>query len=402
MIDYNIWHYDNLVMFRERLYNNGITEEHLTNEEIGVHPKGQQYPDFYFIAKIDRSKYLVPSFLVENNNLPILVTKKVKINVKGKAYYKIIEYDTLRIKAEQLMSYREMINSFMNIEHQKMALFTIFKIINDCAFDERINIEIITYPGWLKTSLMVCYNELLGYSYCIDKPSYAKLKLFLKDSTKVIGLDEINKINDDDAMDIASYIEATGDFRPRWINPKRAVEGVKEGCSLFNISNEMFYNFPKSDDEEPKKSLRYFHPILGHPKINRRLFSLLFEGGSEDDPAVKSKMIKPKDFDDEKFNFLMKWVKTKLFYSDSKNRIKILKQKGFKKVLKLKNHTWDTNFDTICDHLMLYAKDQKEYEQMEQLVYNAHKSYWKYIFNLKEGEKTIFEKVNFEGDKHDR
>ena len=232
MIKKDIWHYKKLHIFNDRLLEDAITIEHLTGEEIAVHPKDKSYPEFYFIAIKDKSRYLIPSNIIESHELPIVINKKVKIGVKGKAFYKTLEYSSLRIRPHKTMSYNEMIDSLLPIDHLEPRLFTLWKIINDCAYDDRINVEIVTYPGWMKTSLLICYGQLLGHSYCINKPSYAKLKLFLKDETQVIGLDECNKMNDDEARDIADYIETTGDFRPKWINPKRAIEGVKESCNI--------------------------------------------------------------------------------------------------------------------------------------------------------------------------
>lgn len=396
-----VWNYKKLLFFRERLLNNAITVEHLTGEEIAIKPKEAKFPTFYFIAKKERSKYLIPSKIIENHELPIVVDNKVKIAVKGKAFYKVLEYRSLRIKPERTMSYKEMIDSLLPIQHLEPKQYLVWKLINDCAFDERINVEIMTYPGWMKTSLVICYGQLLSNCYCINKPSYAKLKLHLRDETQVIALDECNKMDTDESKDIADYIETTGDFRPKWINPKRASEGVREDCNINDLSTFIFYNYPDSklEPSEQKKQLRYFNPILGHPKINRRLFSLSFDGGDDDTPACTEKFDMPKDITNEEFNFLLQWVKNKLHYSDHKNREFELRQKGFVTKHKLNNTTHDINFRAICEHLMLYADTQEMYDELETIVYNAHIKYKDFVKTMREIKNVEVEDESWDMEK---
>jgi hypothetical protein len=415
-INNEVWFYEKLNQFNNRFKKNILEEEHIiVGDEIDIGKKDKTTDTkiniFVQKAQKDGKNYLVPSAAYEQKDkMPIKIAKEntTKISVKNKAYLLVKNpIKSVKILPKKTMSYYEMITSWNNFKHKERKRTILNLIINDVAYSDRINVSILTYPEWLKDSPNVTDERLLGNCASINKPSGAKLKRFIKPNTKKVIINELNKIGREESAGIKQFIEDVSDFKPMWENPTRSTNGTLERCSLDNLSVLVFYNFPKQYTKtgkpikyyKQKQELIEFHSELGHEKIERRIFPLLFKGGEykwvkiNNEKIYKvvgaieedfSKDIKP--LSDNEFEYLKTWTKNRLYYSKKENRLNELKNKNFiiKHSEKISGNTWKKNYIRICNGLKLFCNSQEMFNEWEFLLYQCHIDYLDYIRDFSE------------------
>lgn len=412
----NIFHYKKVEQFYDVFNRNALTIENWSGDEIDIgknekddHGTIKKHNEFVYVFEKNRKKYLLPSKIAEEEFLRLDVEDNdcVKIPVRGTVYRKVVNVNRVNIKPEKLMDYYDMINCWCNFKHANNEGLTAAKIVTERAYNSRVNVSIMTLPGWCKDSLLLSLQRLLGYSVTINKPSYPKLKKHLRDETRCIGVNELNKVKDEKAHELASYIEDTGDFKEVWNNPTANTTGTVSDCRIGNLSNLYFYNYPNEYTkagnpikyQKQARELIEYNSNLNHPKIQRRIFPLLFEGGHyawEDDvykviSAVQedfTKQIKP--LTDEEYNFFIKFIKTVLYYQ--KYGFEEASKKNFVPQYKLKDNTKQQNYNELYQGVKLYSKDQEMANYWENIIHNAHTDYYKYIkdfdINLKKELET--------------
>ena len=370
-----LWHYDYLEQWNLEYYKDVFLPIHLTGDEIAVGDEDNRA--FFFIAKKDKQLWLIPSDIIQNGEIPFKVLGYAKVGVKGKAYWKIDNIKSVVIRAEQTMSYKDMILSWMDYEHLNKKCFIMWKMIADAYYSSRINVRVVTYPGWMKDSVPFSLSRLLGDCVTINKPSLGKLKYILNSSVKGIGLNEVQKIDEKERSDLSKFYEDTGDFKTMYINPSRAAQGASEQCNIQNVSTFTFSNFPDSKKTEEEQKKEIFDNIFD-PKVRSRIFPLLFTGGDEDNPACLQRFghitekITP-----EQVAEITNWMRNFKFFE--KNGKEIALKKGFKNKYFMQNTRWDRNFQAICVRFALFSDTQEEFDDWCKLLYICNKQYENWI-----------------------
>ncbi len=373
----DLWHYDVLEQWNEEYYKDVFLPTHLTGDEIAIGSEDERV--FFFTAKKDNKMYLIPSEIIQDDEIPFKLNKAEKIGVKGKAFWKVDDITCVSIRAEKTMSYKEMINSWMDYEHENKESFILWKIITDTFYCSRINVRVVTYPGWLKDSVPFTLSRLLGNCFTINKPSLAKLKYLLNNSTTGLCLNEIQKLESKEKIDLAKFYEDVGDFKTIYTNPTRASSKVQEQCNIKNLSTFTFSNFPDSNRsyEEQKKDV--FDNIF-EPKVRSRIFPLLFVGGNEKNPACKQRFNHVTErITKEQVEEITQWMRNYKYYE--KNGQELSLKKHFKNSYSMKNTRWDRNFQAICQRIKLYCDTQEEFDKFVKLLYDCNKEYVLWVNN---------------------
>ena len=370
----SIWDYENLRQWSAEYYKGVMLTEYLTGEEIAIGTENDRA--FFYVAKIKRSYYLIPSAIIEEGKIPFRILDTAKIGYKGKAYFIIKHTKDVSIKAEKTMSYKAMIDSWLDYEHAEPDILTLWEMVIDTAFSSRINVRVITYPGWMKDSPLVVLGKLRGGCYTVNKPTIAKTKFLLNESTRILGLNEIQALKTVEKSDLSRFYEDVGDFKPDYVNPSRAAQGCSEISSIANLSTLTFSNFPKDRLEYAKKHEELFEAMF-EPKISGRIFPLLLKGGSETVPACKQRFkhvtekLSKGDMDR-----ITDWLRNFRYYEDY--GIELAMNKEFTQTHVIANTRWDKNFTAICERLKLYCDTQEEYGKWTQLLYDCHQDYLDY------------------------
>lgn len=240
-MDSLLWHYDNLEQWNAKYYKDVFLMTHLVGDEIAI--GNDEERRFFYPAKKNKVMYLIPSEVVEEGDIPFICLNSEKIAHKGKAFQIIDNIKSVAIKEEQTISYKQLIDSWMDYEHEEKEKFTLWKIITDAAFSLRINIRVITYPGWMKDSPLFTLSRLRGNCFSVNKPSLPKLKYLLQDSIKILGLNEVQRLETAQRLDLAKFYEDVGDFKTQYINPTRSTNGTAEICKINNMSTIQVYEY---------------------------------------------------------------------------------------------------------------------------------------------------------------
>lgn len=343
---------------------------HLTGEEVAV--GSGEVKDFYYLAKKNNKQYAISSDIIDKGQIPFLILHTDKMAIKGKAYLYVSEHQDVAIRPQITMTYRAMIDSWMDYEHEEKLRYTLWKIIVECAYNSRVNIRVMTYPGWMKDSPLFTLGRLFGNCFAVNKPTLPKLKYLMNDSTKILGLNEIQRLDSVGIEHLSKFYEDVGDFKTVYINPTRGTAGAGEMCNIKGLSTLTFSNFPdsKKDYDDQKKDM---FDYMFHPKIRSRIFPLLFIGGSEDVPACKERFPHMTDkLSDEDMASITNWMRAFLYFS------KVKPQKKYKHTYSVRNTRWDRNFHAICERIQLYADSQDEYDRLVKLLLSCHLAYLDY------------------------
>lgn len=378
----NIFHYSRLAEFN-RIYFNGVLNlVDIDSEEIAIKNQETKLYDYYYIAKKDNIQYLLPSKFNDSKgnefellkNMPIRPKVIDKIPYRGKAYLKVKEFSKIKIQPEQTFTFRYLVDSFCDYEHLEPSEFLLWKLTAITAHIDRINVRVITMPGWGKDSVVTCLKMLFGDGTIVNKPSIAKLKYLLSSGNKFLGLNEVQDLKKEDIDDLAKFYEDVGDFKPYYENPRRAKEGTSETVDIGDLSTVTFYNFPESDEEKSQ-----LFDSLFKPKIRSRIFPLLFTGGDQKDTACREDFkIVHEGITSFEQDFLKEFMRNYLYYAVTypKGTFKYQRTYNFDG-----NVRWKRNFETILSRIDMYAKDQEEFSIMESQLYMANKRYVDYINN---------------------
>ncbi len=235
-----VWYYDILHKYNDKKYADILTSNMVNGDEIAMKEQGADDYEYFYPVKKDKSNYLLPSDFVDE--LPVKIVFSDKIQHKGKAYHLIEQVKSVSIKAEQTMSYKEMINSWINFDHLSPKEYLVWKIVCDTAYRSRVNVRAMSYPGWLKDSPLATLSLLRGDVSTVNKPTFAKLKWLLNGYNKVLGINEIQGLKAEEASAIAKYLEDVGDFKTTFVGDSRASSGTSEIVDITNHSCLLFYN----------------------------------------------------------------------------------------------------------------------------------------------------------------
>jgi len=368
----DIFHYDIIREFNNKYYDNIITISNVVGEEMAIKDKNTDEQRFFYVAKKDKVSYLMDSEYL--TKLPIKIGSKRKIAFRNKAYMYIDSAVSVNIKPEKKYDYRTMINTFLpyESEHLEPELFTIHKIIIDTAYNSRVNLRMVSYPGWLKDSPLAVLEQLRGDVITVNKPSYAKMKKVLNGKSKILGLNEIQDLETKDYRALAKYYEDTGDFKPKWVNDTKATGDTGDDADLSNHSSITFYNFPEKDDEP------IFDTIF-KPKIRSRIMPILLTGGSHFETACQHKFDLVDPFiSDEEYNKILSFLRTHKFY-ETNWFTELQNKKIYKNQYQFRNVRWERNYQTIMQRINLYARDEEEFKRMETRLYGAIMAYEDFV-----------------------
>jgi len=380
-----LWHYDRLSQWENQYYKNVMLPVNLTGDEIAVGTDDDK--QFFYVAKKDKKLWVIPSEIIDKGEIPFLIKNSAKMGIRGKVFQAVTNYQDVSIKSDKTMSYKEMIDNWMDYEHEVREKYILWKIIVDCAYNSRVNVRVITHPGWMKDSPLFTLGRLKGNCFAVNRPTLAKLKYLMNDSTRILGLNEIQKLKTEEIEHLAKFYEDIGDFKTQYVNPSRSSAGVSEMCNISNISTLTFSNFPASNKDFDAQKEELFDFIF-HPKIRSRIFPIMFDGGTETEPACKERFphVTAK-LTQEQHDEITNWLRNFIYYEQ--NGRELAGKKEFKNGYFMKNNRWDRNFQAICERIKLYCDTQEEFDKMTKLLYDCHQAYLDYVKNMGKDEPMI-------------
>jgi len=203
-------YYQFLEAFNEYFYRNLITTGHLTDAETlfkniadaeGNKLEGVNIPGYPLIK--DNVKYILPSKIPDGENgyrainlsedLPIVVSRKVKVFSNGVGYFQIKKFRTAKLRSEHKMSMRELVDKLCSMKHTNPKHQKLMVMLGLSSMIDRTNFRICTNPGcvdaeteyltptgWKKmneykdTDKVLQYDKETGYTNFVTPSKYIK------------------------------------------------------------------------------------------------------------------------------------------------------------------------------------------------------------------------------------
>jgi len=394
MKDKNIYlnHYDILAAFNEDYYKDLITKDHLGDETVIKYNDEQR---FIYPVKYKGKLYAIPSSIIEQNKMPIKITKSVKTAYKSYVYHYVTKFSSVRIVENKALDFRELVNNIGDFNHTtKDTEFLIYKIAIISLYLRKGFCRTVSGAGFGKNSIPNIIKSLMTDVAIINPRSTAALEHKL--IHKYIILDELTNLSKDQRDLMQEALLRIGDFTTSYEKGTRGSSkiGTKDEYNISKLSITILFNvlgyYVKSNQQN-----KYFDYVF-QPALLDRFLPLKFDG----------------ILDTTQFIHVSDPVKiAKELKEDIKNIIKSMKyyqlnfekeQKSFivKNIPRLsKTGRIDKTFAVILKGINLYSRTQEEFDKYSGILYEAHLKYGKMMDEYKveeilldENDKPIKEK----------
>lgn len=379
------YRYSVLARFNEKLYDGLLRSNHII-EELCIDDE-----NFWELRK-GKTRYLLESKDEQGNKnikkLPIKVIETEEFAYRGKVFYLIRRFGTVKVDEKRTMSFRTLINTICNYEHTQKTDHLLGKLIITAGVLGRTNVRISSPPGFGKDSYVKVLGYLLGNSTVIENPTMAKLEYLLYN--KLIMLNEMVGLTTQEKRDIQNFLRNTGEFSNKYVKRSRATAGGEEEYDISRLSLLIAYNnlecymnkeefFDRSYDEAV---LHRFLPF----KLDGYLQTSQFLGGDNIDEASKQYA--------EEF---LQVIRALRYYSIEKNVMSEIKKYDVTfNFIEGMTSRQQVSMIEIAKFVNLYSEDAEEYESLMRELRKRYDDYQAMInkkdfeqYNLKDIEERV-------------
>lgn len=373
-----VMHYDALALLKEKLFTDVLSMDNLASSKkaIVLDNYGEKQKSYGFFLQNGLDRYFLP----ENNidNLPIKVTKKREVDYKGDVFWFIDEAKSVKIPTTQKLTFNTLINQLCNFKHTNNTHFTLLKIVCITAYCSRINFRVIAQAGFGKDSVVDILNSFTGEIANIYSATYPKLEYNLR--KKFLVFNEMGNLKDDDISNMQTFMLATGGFSNLYLKRSRKFEDTGEQIDIAKTSLGVFYNPPQYYIE---RNQRYFD-VMFSPAVMNRFIPFLLDGviTTEFEKDIDVESVVNKNMD------LYKDIISTLNYfrvNQDKVHDKYKKRYEFPKHL----NRYQRSFYTILAFISEYAKNEAEYVELADSLYESMNNYRRQIIELDDQGRII-------------
>ena len=365
--DMLINHYDVLGAFNSEYYKDLITKDHL-GEETVITQNGKQI--FIYPVKYKGKIFAIKSDVVEQNKLPIKVTKAVKIAYNRNVYHYVKSYDSFKIMPEKAYDFRQLIKTLGNFKHSKDDDFTIFKIANVILYLRKGFMRTVSEAAFGKNSINNILKILMTDTAIINPRSIAVFEHKL--INKLIVLDELTNLEKNQRDLMQESLLRVADGSPTYEKSTRASKkmGTKDEYDISKLSVLILYNIYEyyvSCGQGDK----YFDNVFQHA-VKDRFFPMKCEGVLDTTQFID--IVNPKFYADYYKDDIKQLIRT-LKYYQLNLETEIKPYNSINNYILSKTGRQDKTFRMICQGLNLYAKDEEEFNSLVKKLFDMHKKY---------------------------
>jgi hypothetical protein len=365
-------HYYILAAFNSMYYKDLITKDHLGEETVIKVGEKQQ---FIYPVKNQNKLYALPSEIVEQDKLPIKITKSVKLAYRSNVYHVIKKYNSFKIKLEKTMEFRQFIDRIGAFPHSKYnSDFLLYKILSVMLYLNKGFSNCVTEAAFGKNSIPGILKILMT-DVAVFNPRTAPV-LEAKLINKLIVLDELTNLENSQRNLMQEALLQLGDGKTSYEKGSRGSSkyGTKDEYDISKLSILILYNI-FSYYQKAGQGDKYFDFVFTDA-VKDRFLPLYFEGtiDSRQIPKVKH----PKKYAIKYYDEIVKLIRYLKYIQQNLE----LEDKPFKlyKDYKLsKSGRQEMTFDMVLQGLRLYANDEIEYNKLAEQLYQANRKYHKMI-----------------------
>ena len=393
----NLWHNKIIPLFKADLYKDCIQQIDIIDELFDTPVRIETQPDgtkeetemmkdtFAVVNFKERGRFLIKKDVVKELPIRYFPNKEGEpqtlweVALGKKMYNYVVEYAQIGIKPEKRISFREMIDWILPVEHNYPDDLQILRFVYMSAKSHSNYIRVCGESKFGKTAVSSQFNELIPFD-CVSlfPKSIPALQHYLK--YKVMNLNEIWNVDAEARRLISQFLNQAADGSGTWnrgtMNPN---VGGQMSYDISNLSILLYYNMPSEMDSCGDD--KFFDKMFDEP-IRNKIFPLYLRG------CITHKFVAPVDREAEyqrcKLDMLA-WAKTVQWYSDI-NTCSDGKKGNQHLIDEMHNYTrkysfnhfntrWQTTYDTILNVVDAYCNDQVEFDKWEELIYQRHKEY---------------------------
>jgi hypothetical protein len=396
-----LFYYDVLAEFKRQFYQSLLTSENVKSSQIHIskfhYSDGAVNEDVNFWGyelEKDGIKYLLSSTNSHDEEisltriLPIRPTKTEKVSYKGVVYLNILGYTSARIKPEQTMSFRDMVNMLCDFQHTNPIHQRLMWFIVISQMFERCNFRVSTPPGFGKDSAVDIIGNLLGKAGTIENPTIAKLEERAS-CMKLLALNEVVDITSTNWRQIEQFLLSAGAFKPVITKRSKAHGTVGEVIDISQLSLMLMYN----DIDCYPKDTEYFDTVTKHAVKDRFVPLRLHGRFNEDFNTIKS--IDVKTYVADNYNTFIVVLRNLEYH---KNNLHLSYHDYVYNIPKM-SPRWEQNIAKLLYIIDCYSEDQQEFTRWVSIVLAALEDYQQMLdYNLM---KEALEKKSSQKDMKD-
>mgnify|MGYP001579601861 CR=1 FL=1 len=356
MVKISIWHHYTLNQFSKEIHKKDLLFDDLI-EEIVV-------DEDYWVFKLGNFKCLYASQKI--NALPISLINPLqepssfsKVNLGNKVFYKLLKYNTRKIKAEKTMLPYDFFNKFSDLEHSNQLHYRLYKALNLCGYFTRINARVASESEFGKNGVTKTLKYLTNKTRIITPASYPALLRGLP-TTKVLNITEPKEFEGFD-----TFLEQVGDKDTHFENPKLESKGhqTHNEYDISKLSVLLTYNTLNYYRDRQQEN-KFFDNMFRY-NIQSRYLPFMFRGFI--------KHIEKQDLNDEVYDELLEWLRN--FYYYEENWEKYLHNYGVD-LSKLKwGIRYKESFEQIIKFIDFISFDEKDFYNMVDELVKCHIAY---------------------------
>lgn len=367
--------YDVLSAFNADYYKDLITKARLGDETV-IKVNGEQM--FVFPIKYKGRVYALKSKVVEDKKLPIKIQKTDKSAYRSNVYHVVKKFASARIVEEKAHDFRELIDILASFEHSNKQDFVIYVIAIFMLYIKKGFIRGVSEAAFGKNSIPQILKLLMTDVAIINPRTTAAVEHKLINTMLV--LDELTNLEKTQRDLLQEALLRIGDNSPTYEKGTRgsAKIGTLDEYDISKLSVVILYNVLQYY-VDCGQSDKYFDNIFQNA-VKDRYLPLYLTGVLDGSQFEEIK--NPNKYAKEMKEDIKKVIRTIKYFQSNFDR----EVHGYtfeKEYVLSKSKRIDKTFWTICQGLDAYAKDEAEYREMVERLYQMH---MKYIEMIKASE----------------
>jgi len=370
-------HYDIISEWKRQFRKDLLTIDNVTSGQIKINklsfPDGSEDDEANFwgyTLEKDGKKYLLSATDINDKEvdvkklLPIKPKDLMKVATNGNVFYWIRKPVSVRIKPEQSISFKELVDKLTSIEHSNPIHQKLLCFMGLTQMFDRANFRISTPPAFGKDSLVDILGSLVGNAATLENPTLAKLEFMTTYSW--LAVNEVVDIRKAEWKIIEQFLLAAGAFKPEITKHSRAIGGCKEVLDISDFSISLMYN----DIDCYSDNEKYFDVVTKKAVLDRFPPLRLYGRFTEDFNSIKQVNIK--QFVKDNFEEYKILLRNYMYYK--KNIFSLLHNYDTSKLNPMVAR-WSTNIGRLLKIIDLYCDTQEEFDRWVIVVNDAMKDY---------------------------
>lgn len=370
-------YYEVLAEFKRQFYKDALTKDHLIAQKIEIKKMNLSdgTPDDTYnfrgweLQKND-IRYLISDTIGNKpikikDILPIKPTKIKEVGAKGLVYSHIKKPITIRFKAQQTRSFKELVTFLSSFNHSNPLHQELNWFKGLASLFYRYNDRTCTPPGFGKDSTVDILGNLIGRCGTIESPTLAKLEERAM-VQKWLAINEIIDISKADWRIIEQFLLAAGAHKPEVTKHSRSYGGVGEVIDMSNLSISLMYN----DITNYAKKENYFD-FVSKGAVKDRFAAFRLHGTYKED-FNKMAGVNIANFVKEHMDEYIDLIHNLTYYEQHIDDL----QHGYSRDLLIKMpDRWRTNIGRLLNVVDLYCESQEEFDNKIAIINRSLQDY---------------------------